>query len=83
MRYISMNWPKIEDETPHLPEEGRPLSTHWLVTGFDSPPEKAIKSDWLLESLRRADELDNESVQPVPSDEVMRRARALIKKTIV
>lgn len=42
-----------------------------------------IKSDWLPESLRRADELDNESVQPVPSDEVMRRARALIKKAIV
>lgn len=74
-----MNWPQIEDETPHLPEEGRSLSIHRLVLGFDSPSEQAIKSDWLLESLRRADDLDNESVQPIPSDDVMKKARALTK----
>lgn len=78
-----MNWPQIEDETQPLSEEGRSLSIHRLVLGFDSPSEEAIKSYWLFESQCRAGELDNGLVQPVPSDKVMRRARALIKRAVV
>lgn len=35
--------------------------------------------DWLLEARRRTEELDNGSVQAVPGDDVMRKARALIR----
>ena len=35
--------------------------------------------DWLLEARRRAEELDDGSVQAVPGDEVMKKARVLIE----
>ena len=38
-----------------------------------------IESGWLEEAKRRASELDNGVVKAVPADEVMARARALLK----
>jgi putative addiction module component (TIGR02574 family) len=74
-----MNLQRIEDEAPHLPKEERAQLIQRLVLSLESPSEEELKSDWLLEARRRADELDSESVQAVPGDDVMRKARALIK----
>ena len=41
--------------------------------------EEELWSDKLHEAHRRAEELDDGTVQAVPSDEVMSKARALIK----
>lgn len=38
-----------------------------------------LRAEWLLEAWRRAEELDSGSVQSVPGEDVMRKARALIK----
>lgn len=38
---------------------------------------------WLLEARRRAEELDNGVVEPVPSMEVMRKARMLVRSIAV
>jgi len=67
-----MDLQSIEDEARHLPIQR-------LVLSLESPSEEDLKSDWLLEARRRADELDSGSAQAVPGDAVMRKARELLK----
>jgi putative addiction module component (TIGR02574 family) len=74
-----MNLQKIEDEALHLPKEERVLLIQKLVLSLESPSIEELRSGWLLEARRRAQELDDGSVQAVPSEDVMRKARALIK----
>ncbi|PKM22134.1 MAG: addiction module antitoxin RelB [Gammaproteobacteria bacterium HGW-Gammaproteobacteria-14] len=74
-----MNLQKIEDEALHLPKEERAQLVQRLVLSLESPSDQELRSDWLLEAQRRAEELDGGSVQSVPGEEVMRKARALIK----
>lgn len=74
-----MNFQRIEDEALHLSKEERAQLIQRLVLSLEMPSEEELKSDWLLEARRRADELDTGSVQAVPGDDVMRKARALIK----
>jgi len=74
-----MNLQRIEDEALHLPKEERAQLIQRLVLSLESPAEDELRSDWLLEAQRRAEELDNGSVQAVSGDDVLRKARALIK----
>lgn len=74
-----MDLQRIEDEALHLPKEERAQLIQRLVLSLESPSREELRSDWLLESRRRAQELDDGSVQAVPSEDVMRKARALIK----
>ncbi|MDP3976754.1 MAG: addiction module protein [Pseudomonas sp.] len=74
-----MDLQKIEDEALHLPKEERAQLIQRLVLSLDAPSEEELRSDWLIEARRRAEELDSGSVQAVPSEEVMRKARALIR----
>src|SRR5690554_1631661 len=76
---LSMNLQKIEDEALHLPKEERAQLIQRLVLSLESPSEEELRSDWLLEARRRGEELDNGTVQAVSSEDVMRKARALIK----
>lgn len=74
-----MNLQSIEDEALHLPKEQRAQLIQRLVLSLESPSDEELRSDWLLEARRRADELDSGAVQAVSGDEVMKKARALIK----
>lgn len=74
-----MNLQRIEQEALHLPKEDRAQLVQRLVLSLDSPSEDELRSDWLLEARRRAEELDNGSVQAVPGEDVLRKAQALIK----
>jgi putative addiction module component (TIGR02574 family) len=74
-----MNLQKIEDEALHLPKEERAQLVQRLVLSLESPSDQELRSDWLLEARRRAEELDSGSVQAVPGEDVIRKARALIK----
>lgn len=74
-----MDLQKIEDEALHLPKEERAQLIQRLVLSLESPSDEELRSDWLLEARRRADELDSGAVQAVPGDDVMRKARALIR----
>ncbi|QEA38706.1 addiction module protein [Pistricoccus aurantiacus] len=73
-----MDLQRIEDEALHLPKEERAQLIQRLVLSLESPSAEELRSDWLLEARRRAEELDNGSIQSVPGDDVMRKARALI-----
>jgi putative addiction module component (TIGR02574 family) len=74
-----MNLQRIEDEALHLPKKERAQLIKRLVLSLESPSKEELRSDWLFEARRRAEELDNGSLQAVPGDDVMRKARALIK----
>jgi putative addiction module component (TIGR02574 family) len=74
-----MNLQKIEDEALHLPKDERAKLVQRLVLSLESPSDEELKGDWLIEARRRADELDRGTVRAVSGDEVMRKARALIK----
>ncbi|MDO8908415.1 MAG: addiction module protein [Pseudohongiella sp.] len=74
-----MNLEKIEDEALHLPKDERAKLVQRLVLSLESPSDEELRADWLIEARRRADELDSGLVQAISGDEVMRKARALIK----
>lgn len=74
-----MDLQKIEEEALHLPKAERAQLIQRLVLSLESPSEDELRSDWLLEAKNRAKELDNGSVEAVSSQDVMRKARALIK----
>lgn len=74
-----MDLQKIQDEALLLPKEERAQLVQRLVLSLESPSKEELRSDWLLEAQRRAEELDSGSVQAVPGEDVMRKARDLIK----
>ena len=43
------------------------------------PSEPEIQDDWLMEAYNRARALDEGKVQPIPAEEVRRKAKALFR----
>jgi len=74
-----MNIQKIEDEVLHLPKDERAALVQKIVLSFDTPSKEELQEDWLLEAKRRAGNLDDGVLLAVPGDEVLRKARALVK----
>ena len=74
-----MNLQKIENEALHLPKGERASLIQKLVLSFDTPTPLELREDWLIEAQNRAKELDQVSVTPIPGNEVLQKARALIK----
>jgi putative addiction module component (TIGR02574 family) len=74
-----MDLQKIEYEALHLPQKDRAILIQKLVLSLDTPSVEELRVDWLSEARRRADELDDGSVQAVPGNEVLRKARALVQ----
>ena len=74
-----MKLKQIEDEVLQLSEDERAELAQKLLLSLDEPSESEIAEDWLLEAQRRARELDEGIVQPVPADEVRRKAQALLR----
>ncbi|MDB5987682.1 MAG: addiction module antitoxin RelB [Nevskia sp.] len=68
----------IEQEALHLPLPARAALAHKLLVSLDALSETEAEQLWLDEAKRRAAEIDNGTVQLVPSDEVSRKARALL-----
>ena len=74
-----MNLKQIEDKALHLSEDERAELAQKLLLSLDSPSDGEIEDDWLREALNRAKELDKGLVQPVPAEEVRRKAQALLR----
>jgi putative addiction module component (TIGR02574 family) len=74
-----MNLLEIEREALHLSEEERAELAQKLLLSLDSPSENEISEAWLAEADRRARELDKGLVQPVPAEEVRRKAMSLLR----
>lgn len=74
-----MDLKQIEAEALHLSEEERAELAQRLLLSLDAPSEAEISEDWLLEAKRRARELDDGTVEPIPAEEVRRKARSLLR----
>lgn len=74
-----MDLKQIEAEALHLSEEERAELAQRLLLSLDAPSEAENSEDWLLEAKRRARELDDGTVEPVPAEEVRRKARSLLR----
>lgn len=74
-----MKLKEIEEEALRLPEEERAELAQKLLLSLGSTSESEIAEEWLAEAQRRARELDAGTVQPVPADEVRRKAKALLR----
>ncbi len=74
-----MNLKQIEDEALHLSEEERATLAQKLLLSLDGPTIDEMEEDRLMEARRRARELDEGIAQPIPADEVRKKARALLR----
>lgn len=74
-----MKLKQIEAEALNLSKEERAELAQKLLLSLDTPSEEEIAEDWLMEAQRRARELDEGLVQPVPAEEVRRKAQALLR----
>ena len=74
-----MNLKQIEDEALHLSEEERAELAQKLLISLDAPSENEISVAWIREAQLRARELDEGIVQPISSDDVRRKAQALLR----
>ena len=70
---------QIEAEALNLSGEERAELAQKLLLSLDTPSEEEIAEDWLMEAQRRARELNEGIVQPVPAEEVRRKAQALLR----
>lgn len=74
-----MDTETIEYEALHLPISARAALAHKLLESLDELSETEAEPLWLDEAERRAAEIDNGTVQLTASDEVSRKARALLR----
>lgn len=74
-----MNLKQIEDEALHLYEEERAELAQKLLLSLDTPTADEIEEDWLIETQRRAREIDEGILQPIPAEEVRKKAQALLR----
>jgi putative addiction module component (TIGR02574 family) len=69
----------IEDEVLNLPRTDRALLIRKLISSFDTPSMQELQDDWLVEAKHRAEDLDRGAVQSIPGEDVLNKARALVK----
>ncbi len=69
----------VEHEALRLAPEARAKLAQKLLLSLDTLSEEELEQIWLREADRRARELDRGDVQPIPADEVRRKARALLR----
>lgn len=70
----SMDFETIEREALHLTPEERARLAQALLLSLDSQDEAEVEAAWLAEARRRAAELDRGEAQPIPAEEVRRKA---------
>ena len=70
---------ELEEEALRLPADERARLAQKLILSLDDLSSAELAEAWLVEADRRARELDRGEVQPIPADEVHRKARVLLR----
>jgi hypothetical protein len=71
-----MSIEELKDEALRMSKESRAYIARELLASLDDMSESEIDELWLLEAVRRDEELDNGTARSYPADEVLARARA-------
>lgn len=74
-----MDLKKLEKQVLSLPADDRAALAQRLLLSLDDMSEHELNEAWLVEAERRAKQLERGEVEPVPADEVRRRAQALLR----
>ena len=74
-----MNPEQIKHEALSLPEEQKADLAQKLLFSLDAPSEGEVARDWIDEAVHRANELDDGLSKRVPAEEVMQKARFLLR----
>ena len=74
-----MNAKTLQEAALELPPDERAELAQRLLLSLDDVSEQELAETWLSEAKRRAGELDRGEVQPTAAEEVMRKARALLR----
>jgi putative addiction module component (TIGR02574 family) len=69
----------ITDLALSLPVDERARLVRQLLESLDSPPPGDVEQLWRQEAVRRAEQIDRGEVTLTPADEVLAKARALLK----
>lgn len=68
-------------EAEELPKRKQDaIAERWLIDLLEESPETAISDEWRREIRRRIKEIRDGTVQPIPSEEVHRKVRELLRK---
>jgi hypothetical protein len=70
-----MSIEEFKDEALSLSKESRAYIARELLASLDDMSESEIEELWLLEAVRREEELDNGTARSYPANEVFDRAR--------
>lgn len=76
---MSMPVEKIAEEALALPSDARALLADRLVESLDPLTDPDVRDAWAAEALRRLDEIRSGKVKTIPANEVLARARTLLK----
>jgi putative addiction module component (TIGR02574 family) len=75
---------EIEQELMNLSHQERARIAHALIVSLNDEEERLPKAErealWLEEIKRRDTEIERGEVQPIPAEEVMRRAYGAVVK---
>ena len=69
----------VEHDALRLPPEDRAKLAQKLLLSLDTLSETELEQAWLMEAERRAREIDRGEAQPIPAEEVRRKARSLLR----
>lgn len=70
---------ELEKEALSLSADERARLAQKLILSLDDLSGVELEEAWLVEADRRARELDRGEVEPIPADEVRRKARMLLR----
>jgi putative addiction module component (TIGR02574 family) len=74
-----MDLKTLEKEALRLSAEDRAALAQRLLLSLDDLPAAEHSELWLAEADRRARQLDRGEVEPIPAEEVRRKAQALLR----
>ncbi|HEY6153863.1 MAG TPA: addiction module protein [Candidatus Udaeobacter sp.] len=72
---MSLTIDQLEQEAMRLSPPSRALLAEKLVESLDAAELDQIQKRWVVEALRRRDEVRSGSVKPIPGEQVMDEAR--------
>jgi putative addiction module component (TIGR02574 family) len=69
----------LEKEVLSLPPEERARLAELLLSSLDELSESELERVWFAEAQRRAEQIDSGAAQLLPSEEVEKKARSLLR----
>lgn len=69
----------LEKEMLRLPPEERARLAELLLSSLDELSGSDLERAWFAEAQQRAEQIDSGSVQLIPSEEVEKKARSLLR----